>query len=164
MKLMSCAARLVVKSRKKARNEEIVQLFMDGYTANEIGRMHNISKQRVSFILHTLGVRAEKNFTTVYLPDPFVVALNFGDLASAVMMDWSANHILPAFDLVIESSPASAHADLRSLSSRNHVLSYIPTIQEGALSGQEIRCNWLIYAYPLIESRFGAAASSFILS
>ena len=143
-----------MKSKKQERNEEIGRLFMDGYTANEIGRMHGISKQRVSFILHNLGIRAEESFTTVVLPDPYVVALDFGDVASRVMLDWSAAKILPKFDRVIKSTPETAHVDLRQFSSREHVLAYVPKLEGSDLSGREIRSNWLVYAYPLEESRF----------
>ena len=143
-----------MKSRKKDRNEEIARLFLDGYTANEIGRMHGISKQRVSFILHKLGIRAEESFTTVTLPDPYVVALDFGDIASRVMLDWSAAKILPKFDCVITSTPDTAHVDLRQFSNREHVLAYVPKLEGADIPGREIRSNWLMYAYPLEESRF----------
>jgi hypothetical protein len=147
-----------VKSKKKERNEEIAKLFLDGYTANEIGRMHSISKQRVSFILHKLGIRAEESFTTTVLTDPYVVALDFGDVASRVMMDWSAAKILPKFDCVITSTPNTAHVDLRQFSSREHVLAYVPKVEGCNMPGREIRSNWLVYAYPLEESRFNPLA------
>ena len=143
-----------MKSRKKERNEQIAQLFLDGYTANEIGRMHGISKQRVSFILHNLGIRAEESFTTVVLPDPYVVALDFGDVASRVMIEWSSAKILPKFDAIIDSTPETAHVDLRQFSNREHVLAYVPKTEGADLPGREIRSNWLMYAYPLEESRF----------
>lgn len=151
---MCCCARAAVKFSKKDRNEEIGRLFMDGYTANEIGRMHGISKQRVSYILHNLGIRAEESFTTVTLPDPYIVALDFGDVASKVMLEWSAAKIIPKFDCVIPSTPETAHVDLRQFSAREHVLAYLPKLEGSDIPGREIRSNWLSYAYPLEESRF----------
>lgn len=127
---------------------------MDGYTANEIGRMHGISKQRVSYILHKLGIRAEESFTTVTLPDPYIVALDFGDVASKVMLEWSAAKIIPRFDCIIQSTPETAHIDLRQFSSRENVLAYLPKLEGSDIPGREIRSNWLSYAYPLEESRF----------
>lgn len=147
-------ARSAVRSKKSERNQEIADLFLDGYTANEIGRMYGISKQRVSFILHGLGIRAEEDFTTVILPEPYIVGVDFGDKLSSIMMEWSTAKILPDFDEVLSSSPETLHADLRKFGKLEHVVAYVPSAEGDAIPGREIRSNWLVYAYPMQESRF----------
>lgn len=143
-----------MKNKKTERNQEIADMFLDGYTANEIGRYFGISKQRVSIILHSLGIRADEEFTTVILPEPYVVAVDFGDSYSKVMMDWSTAKILPKFDEIIRSNPDSLHQDLRRFSKLDNVIAYVPSSSSSEIPGREIKSSWLTYAYPIIESRF----------
>ena len=142
-----------MRSSKSERNQEIAELFLDGYTANEIGRMYGISKQRVSFILHGLGIRADEEFTTVILPEPYIVAVDFGDSFSTIMLEWSEAKILPKFDHVVFTTPEDVHTELRKFSKLEHVVAYIPSAEGAAIPGREIRSNWLVYAYPMQESR-----------
>lgn len=148
-----------MRNVKHERNQEIGQLFMDGYTANEIGRMFGISKQRVSFILHGLGIRAETEFTTVVLPEPYVVILDFGDPASATLFGLVKLGFIPKPDSVVRTSPERAHESLREFSKLEHVLAYVPTLEDAPLPGREIRSNWLVYAYPLAEARISAVSA-----
>ena len=143
-----------MKSKKEERNQEICALFLDGYTANDIGRMYGISKQRVSFILHGLGIRADEEFTTVILPDPYIVGIDFGDELSSAMVDWSGRQILPRFDEVILTTPATVHSSLRKFGKMDHVVAYVPVAEGAAIPGREIKSSWLVYAYPMQESRF----------
>ena len=153
------AASFAVKSNKTERNQEIADMFLDGYTVNDIGRYFGISKQRVSFILHGLGIRAEEDFTTVVLPEPYVIAVDFGDAHSRMMMEWSEAKILPKFDEVMSSSPERLHDDLRKFSKLEHVIAYVPSAMGAATYGREIKSSWLTYAYPLIESQVTASSS-----
>jgi hypothetical protein len=143
----------VRKGIKVQRNLEIGELFLDGYTANEIGRMMGISKQRVSFILHNLGIRAEEEFTTVILPQPMIVALDFGDAVSEHMIGWSKIGLIPKPDQILETTREKAHETLRELSKLPNVCAYIPIVEGEDLPGREIRSDWLVYAYPLKEAR-----------
>jgi hypothetical protein len=45
---------------------------------------------------------------------------------------------------------------LRSFSKLEHVLAYVPVVEDKNLPGREIRSNWLIYAYPLKEARLSS--------
>lgn len=143
----------VRKGIKVERNLKIGELFLDGYTANEIGRMMGISKQRVSFILHNLGIRADEEFTTVILPEPLVVALDFGDAVSEHMMGWAKIGLIPKPDQILSTTREKAHEALRELSKLPNVCAYIPLVDGESLPGREIRSDWLVYAYPLKEAR-----------
>jgi len=145
-----------VPNVKHQRNQEIGELFLDGYTANEIGRMFGISKQRVSFILHNLGIRAEEEFTTVILPEPYVVVLDFGDPASHTLQGLIELGFIPKPDEVVACTKETAHNTLRSFSKLEHVLAYVPVVEDENLPGREIRSNWLVYAYPLKEARLSS--------
>lgn len=151
-----------MRNVKVERNQEIGQLFLDGYTANEIGRMFGISKQRVSFILHNLGIRAETEFTTVILPEPYVVVLDFGDPASATLFGLVELGFIPKPDAVVKTSPEKAHESLREFSKLEHVVAYVPTMEDDPLPGREIRSNWLVYAYPLTEARISSLPSEML--
>ena len=148
----------VRKGIKVERNLKIGELFLDGYTANEIGRMRGISKQRVSFILHNLGIRAEEEFTTVILPEPMVVALDFGDAVSEHMLGWSKIGLIPKPDQILATTREKAHESLRELSKLPNVCAYVPLVEGEDLPGREIRSDWLVYAYPLKESRITSSA------
>ena len=146
------------KGIKVERNLQIGELFLDGYTANEIGRMMGISKQRVSFILHNLGIRADEEFTTVILPEPMIVALDFGDAVSEHMLGWSKIGLIPKPDRVLETTKEKAHEALRDLSKLPNVCAYVPILEGESLPGREIRSDWLVYAYPLKEARITSSA------
>ena len=142
-----------MKNSKTARNAEIAGMFEDGFTLNDIARQFGISKQRVSIILHALGLSADEEFTTAILEEPYIVAVDFGDEASRLMIEWSHAKLLPPFDEIIQSSLDTVNVDLRRFSNLEHVVAYVPCEEAVEPSGREIKSNWLVYAYPIREAR-----------